>query len=122
MERDEKGRFIKGTSGNPTTQISGGIAVDYQARATAVKREKKTLAETIRRELEKKVGDGEKLTKLEYLVQKALTNHAKGALSLKDLTYLQKLLGEDTLNIHTDGPQVIVVSQQSIEAHKKWGK
>lgn len=122
MERDEKGRFIKGETPKGAVVIDEGLAKEYQARSCAAKREKKTLAETIRRELEKKVGDGEKLTKLEYLVQKALSNHAKGALSLKDLTYLQKLLGEDTLNIHTDGPQVIVVSQQSIEAHKKWGK
>jgi hypothetical protein len=35
---------------------------------------------------------------------------------------LQKLLGEDVLNIKTDGPQVVVVSDKSIRAAEKWSK
>ena len=122
MARDEKGRFQKGASGNPDKQIDGGLAVEYQARSAAAKREHRTLSETLRRELEKKAAAGEPLTKLEFLVQKALQNHAKGGLTLKDLTYLQKLLGEDTLNINTNGPQVIVVSAAAIQAGEKWCK
>jgi hypothetical protein len=49
------------------------------------------------------------MTRLEYLVAKAISNHAKGALSLKDLTYLQKLLGEDVQNINVRGVAPIVV-------------
>ena len=59
---------------------------------------------------------------MEYLVAKALQNHSKGTLSLKDLTYLQKLLGEDTININTNGPQLIVVSAAAVQSGSKWAK
>lgn len=121
-ERDSKGRFVKGKSGNPSTQFSGGVAEVMQSRSAQVKREKKTLREVLEKTLAEKMGSGSDMTKMEFLVAKALSNHTKGSLNLRDLTYLQRLLGEDTLNIKTDGPQVIVVSQQSIEAAKKWGK
>lgn len=121
MTRDAKGRFVKGQTPKGAKPISEGMAKDYQARSVASRKEHRTLAETLRRELEQKAGTSG-LTKLEYLVAKALENHSKGPLTLRDLTYLQKLLGEDVLNIKTDGPQVIVVSQQAIDAGKKWGK
>lgn len=122
MARDEKGRFKKGEAPEGAVVIDERLAKEYQSRSCAAKREHRTLAETLRRELEKKAAAGEPLTKLEFLVQKALQNHAKGALTLKDLTYLQKLLGEDTLNINTNGPQVIVVSAAAIQAGEKWCK
>ena len=120
-QRDAKGRFLKGNNAGKTFDNSDGLATEMQARSVASRKEHRTLAETLRRELEQKAGTSG-LTKLEYLVAKALENHSKGPLSLRDLTYLQKLLGEDVLNIKTDGPQVIVVSQQAIDAGKKWGK
>ena len=113
-------RFEKGNTAGQ--KINGEVAAEMQAKAAVSRRAHKTLAETLRKELEKKAAAGEKLTKLEYLVQKALANHAKGGLTLKDLTYLQKLLGEDTLNINTNGPQVIVVSAAAIQAGEKWCK
>ena len=122
MARDEKGRFIKGEIPEGAVPINEGLAKDYQARSAAVKREKQTLAEVLKRQLQEKVESGADMTKLEYLVAKALQNHSKGTLSLKDLTYLQKLLGEDTLNINTNGPQMIVVSAASIQSAKKWSK
>lgn len=112
---------MKGNNAGKTFDNSDGLATEMQARSVASRKEHRTLAETLRRELEQKAGTSG-LTKLEYLVAKALENHSKGPLSLRDLTYLQKLLGEDVLNIKTDGPQVIVVSQQAIDAGKKWGK
>ena len=75
----------------------------------ANRKERQTLAEVLRQQLQEKAADGSPMTRLEYLVAKAISNHAKGALSLKDLTYLQKLLGEDVLNIKTDGPVLNVV-------------
>ena len=96
MERNEKGQFLKGQTPEGAVPISEGNAKEMQARSAG--------------------------TRLEYLVAKAISNHAKGALSLKDLTYLQKLLGEDVLNIKTDGPQVVVVSDKSIRAAEKWSK
>ena len=115
------GKFKKGETPKGAVPINEGIAKEYQARSVEARRKNKTLAETLRKELSEKAGNSG-LTKMEWLIAKALENHSKGTLTLKDLTYLQKLLGEDTLNINTNGPQVIVVSQQAIEASKKWGK
>ena len=126
MARDEKGRFKKGETPKGAVPINEGMAKEYQARSAASrkanKKERQTLANVLRQELEKKASSGSEMTKMEYLVAKALENHSKGALSLKDLTYLQRLLGEDVLNINTNGPQVIVVSEKSVQAAKKWSK
>lgn len=122
MERDEKGRFVKGKTPEGAVPINEGNAKAYQARSAAARRENRTIAEVLRRQLAEKAASGSPMTKMEYLVAKALENHSKGALSLKDLTYLQRLLGEDVLNINTNGPQVIVVSEKSIRAADKWCK
>ena len=126
MERNEKGQFLKGQTPEGAVPISEGTAKEMQARSAearkANRKERQTLADVLREELQKKAASGSPMSKLEYLVAKAIENHAKGALSLKDLTYLQKLLGEDVLNIKTDGPQVVVVSDKSIRAAEKWSK
>ena len=124
MARDEKGRFLPGNKeGHRFTR--NGDATVAGAKGTAVreerKKERQTLADVLRNELQKKAASGSEMTKMEYLVAKALENHSRGHLSLKDLTYLQRLLGEDTLNIKTDGPQLVVVSEKSIKAADKWG-
>ena len=125
MERNDKGQFLPGNKEGKTFN-SDGMATEMQARSVearkANRRERQTLADVLREELQKKAASGSPMSKLEYLVAKAIENHAKGALSLKDLTYLQKLLGEDVLNIKTDGPQVVVVSDKSIRAAEKWSK
>jgi len=122
MERDDKGRFVKGNTSGFNTEV----AREYQARSAAVRKEnhkeRQTIAEVLRQQLQEKVESGAEMTKLQYLVAKALQNHSKGTLSLKDLTYLQKLLGEDVININTNGPQMIVVSAASIQSAKKWSK
>ena len=111
-ERDDKGRFLPGNKEGKTFR-SDGMATEMQARSVearkANRKERQTLAEVLRQQLQEKAADGSPMTRLEYLVAKAISNHAKGALSLKDLTYLQKLLGEDVLNIKTDGPVLNVV-------------
>lgn len=125
MARNEKGQFLPGNKEGHRFK-SNGDAAEAGARGVAVreenKKERQTLAEVLRQQLQEKAADGSPMTRLEYLVAKAISNHAKGALSLKDLTYLQKLLGEDVLNIKTDGPQVVVVSDKSIRAAEKWSK
>ena len=125
MARNEKGQFLPGNKeGHRFTR--NGDATEAGAKGNIVREEKRkerqTLAEVLRQQLQEKAADGSPMTRLEYLVAKAISNHAKGALSLKDLTYLQKLLGEDVLNIKTDGPQVVVVSDKSIRAAEKWSK
>ena len=125
MARDEKGRFLPGNkeghrftrNGDATVAGAKGTMVREQNR-----RERETLAEVLKKQLQQKAAQGTEMTKLEYLVAKALDNHSKGALTLKDLTYLQKLLGEDTLNINTNGPQMIVVSAAAIQSASKWSK
>ena len=100
--------------------INEGLAREYQARSVAAKKENKTIAEQLRAYLESDGGGGH--TKGELLVMQAVNNHKNGKLTFKDLRDLSRILGEDTLNINTNGPQVIVVSQQAIDASKKWGK
>lgn len=122
MARDEKGRFLKGNQEGINSPIRNGLASEMQARSVAARKENQTLADCLRKQLSEKAASGSPMTKLEFLVAKALENHSKGSLSLKDLTYLQRLLGEDVLNIKTDGPQVIVVSEKSVKAADKWSK
>ena len=111
-ERDDKGRFLPGNKEGKTFS-SDGVATEMQARSVearkANRKERQTLAEVLRQQLQEKAADGSPMTRLEYLVAKAISNHAKGALSLKDLTYLQKLLGEDVQNINVRGVAPIVV-------------
>lgn len=113
MERNEKGQFLKGQTPEGAVPISEGTAKEMQARSAearkANRKERQTLAEVLRQQLQEKAADGSPMTRLEYLVAKAISNHAKGALSLKDLTYLQKLLGEDVQNINVRGVAPIVV-------------
>ena len=122
MARDEKGRFQKGNTEGKLFNANDGSATEMQLRSAAARKENRTIADVLRRQLMEKAASGSPMTKLEYLVAKALENHSKGALSLKDLTYMQRLLGEDVLNINTNGPQVIVVSEKSIKAADKWCK
>lgn len=54
------------------------------------KRLNKAVAEILREELSKKVGD---MTKLEWLTQMAI-NNTKNAVTLKDIKLMQEILGE----------------------------
>ena len=125
MARDEKGHFLPGNKEGHRFTRNGDATVSG-AKGTAVreerKKERQTIADVLRKQLEEKAADGSEMTKMEYLVARTLQNHSKGTLSLKDLTYLQKLLGEDTLNINTNGPQIIVVSAAAVQSGKKWAK
>ena len=109
MERNDKGQFVKGNTEGISTESAREMQLRSAEARKANRKERQTLAEVLRQQLQEKVADGSPMTRLEYLVAKAISNHAKGALSLKDLTYLQKLLGEDVLNIKTDGPVLNVV-------------
>ena len=115
-QRDSKGRFVKGN----TEGISTEVAREYQLRSADARKRNKTLREAMIEALQEDGGNG--LTKLEVLVRKAMANHANGKLSFLDLKALASIMGEDKLNIETNGPQVIIVSQQAVEAAKKWSK
>lgn len=98
MERDNKGRFVKGQTPKGAVPISEGIAKDYQLRSAAKRKENRTLAEVMRRELEKKAKEGD-MTKMEYLVIKAIQDSSSDRLTFRDLHELQKILGEDVKTI-----------------------
>lgn len=116
MNRDSKGRFIKGN----TAGISTEVAREMQARSAVARKENKTIAAMLRTYLDEPGGGG--YSRGEILVMKAVNNHKDGKLTFKDLRDLARVMGEDVLNIKTDGPQVVVVSQQAIQAAEKWGK
>ena len=106
MERDAKGRFLPGN----TSGISTEVARDYQQRSATKRKENRTVAEVLRAQLMEKAGDGN-LTKLEYLTLKAITTHAKGDMTMKDLREMQKVLGEDVkeMNINAgDGGSITI--------------
>ena len=75
MKRDEKGRFIKGESGNPETQFSGGLAVEMQARCAEKKRLKKRGRELARYMLS-----------LPQTNEKVVADIAKGGILPEDVT------------------------------------
>lgn len=117
--RDAKGRFIKGVTPEGAKPItSEGIAKEYQARSAVARKANKTIAEQLRAYLDEDAGNG--MTKGEALIRKAVHNHKDGKLTFRDLRDLTRILGEDTINIKTDGPAVVVVSQQSVNAADKW--
>lgn len=120
MQRDSKGRFVKGNTEGKNSPISNGFATEMQLRSAEARKRNKTLREAMIEALHEDGGNG--LTKLEVLVRKAMANHANGKLSFLDLKALASIMGEDKLNIETNGPQVIIVSQQAVEAAKKWSK
>ena len=111
MERDAKGRFIKGVTPEGAVPFSEGTAKEMQARSAEARKRNRTLAEVLRAQLQEKVSEGSPLTKLEYLTLKAISTHAKGAMEFKDLRDLQKLLGEDvkTVNLGGDAPVNIIL-------------
>lgn len=119
MERDEKGRFVKGNN-EGRRFASDGSAAANALRSQKAQAEKKTLREALVAELNKKAKAGEPMTKLEYLVAKAIDNHARGKLTFKDLTALLELLGEKELTVthKTDGP--LVITEAEAQALDKW--
>ena len=115
MARNAKGQFTKGnTEGH---RFSNGDATECAQKAAAKKRENRTVAEVLRAQLMEKAGDGN-LTKLEYLTLKAITTHAKGDMTFKDLRELQKALGEDVKTVNVNGP--LIVPQEELDILRKW--
>ena len=109
-QRDSKGRFVKGNKEGRKIGSNGGLtAAEAQLRGAEARKRNRTLADVVRSELEK-AAPGTYLTKIEYLAAKAISNHAAGEMTFKDLRDLQHLLGEDkqTLNLEGDGVRIVV--------------
>ena len=99
-------------------KISGDIATEMQARSVEARRRNKTLREATLAALQEDGGGGK--TRLEHLVLKAMDNHRKGKLTFRDLKDLAAILGEQTINVKTDGPQIVPMPPEAIEALGKW--
>lgn len=113
-------RFQPGESGNPDTQIHGGIAEEYQKRSVESRKVNRTLRETMLAALNEDGGGG--MTRLEHLARKAMENHRKGKLTFKDMKDLASILGEDTMTVKHEGATYILQSQEQIEKMQNIGK
>ena len=113
-------KFKKGEQPPVGKPISEDTAREMQARSAETRRTNRTLREVMREALEEEAAPG--VTRLEALARKTLANHYNGKLTFKDLRNLSAILGEDTLNIKTEGGvslQVVVGSQEAAEGLKK---
>ena len=118
MERDSKGRFVKGIVPEGSTPFSAGVAQEMQLRSAEARKANRTLRETMLAALSEDGGGG--VTRMEHLVRKAMENHRKGKLTFHDLKDLAAVLGEGTLNVKTDGPAIVPMTPEAIEALSKW--
>ena len=117
MERDAKGRFVKGnTEGHRFT--SGGYAAECGKNGVEKREQNRTVAEVLRAALAEKASSGSPMTKLEYLASKAIQTHATDEITFKDLRDLQKILGEDVkeININGEGGGSITITLTSAKA------
>ena len=115
-QRDAKGRFAKGNTIGP--RICSGVAAEMQAKSVEARKENRALAEVVRDALAERAPGDASMSKMEYLAVKAITNHATGDITFKDLRDLQKLLGEDVQKIDIKGP--LIVPQDELDILSKW--
>ena len=127
-------RYKKGESGSPEKRFSAETAQEMQRRSTAAHYRNKRGQELVRALLESEVTDADVLAYAlahgynpkevsnELAMHTRQIEKAQKTGDTKAYNAVMKAAGYDTLNINTNGPQVIVVSQQAIEASKKWGK
>lgn len=111
-------KFEKGNPIGGKTRISGEIAGEMQRRSAAARKANRSIAEMLRTYLDEPGGSG--YTRGEILVMKAVNNHKDGKLTFKDLRDLSRILGEDVLNIKTDGGVVLHVDRETADAISKW--
>lgn len=111
-------KFKKGEMPPVGQQFTEEVAREMQSRAAASRKRNKTLAEMMRAALAEEAAPG--MTKGEFLIRKAINNHKDGRLSFKDLKDLGAVLGESVLKVETDGPRLLVVDSETLQAAAKW--
>lgn len=111
-------KFQPGETPQGAIPINEDIAKEYQRRSAEARKRNHTLRETLLVALQEDGGEG--MTKLEVLVRQAMNNHKKGKLTFRDLKDLAAVLGEQTINVKTDGPQIVPMPPEAIEALGKW--
>ena len=111
-------KFKPGETPPGAIPINEEIAKEYQQRSARARKRNRTLREALLEALQEDGGGG--YTKLDILARKAMENHRNGKLSFKDLKDLSAVLGEATLNVKSDGPRLLVVDAETLQAASKW--
>ena len=108
-------KFQPGETPPGAVPFSEETAKEMQRRSAASRKANRSIAEMLRTYLDEPGGGG--YTRGEILVMKAVNNHKDGKLTFKDLRDLSRILGEDVLNIKTDGTpiQVVVGSSEAAD-------
>lgn len=99
-------KFKKGETPPGAVPFSEETAKEMQARSAQARRTNRTLREVLREALDEEAAPG--MTRLEALARKALANHYNGKLTMKDLKDLSAVLGEQTINVKTDTPYILM--------------
>lgn len=111
-------KFQPGESGNPEKVFSAEVAQEMQLRSAEARKRNRTLREAALEALMEDGGGG--YTRLDHLVRKAMENHRKGKLTFHDLKDLAAILGENVIKVETDGPRLLVVDSETLQAAAKW--
>lgn len=111
-------KFKKGEMPPVGQQFTEEVAREMQSRSAEARKRNRTLREALLEALQEDGGGG--YTKLDILARKAMENHRNGKLSFKDLKDLSAVLGEATLNVKSDGPRLLVVDAETLQAASKW--
>lgn len=110
LERDEKGRFVKGNKEGNRIK-SGDIEIQRKGAAATneLRREKKLLREELRAILNEETTKGSGVTKMQSLIQNVLKNTLSKGRAL-DLKHLAEILGEMEINVNlnqAEKPRII---------------
>ena len=120
QQRDERGRFVKGNDKSfdqRTPEEQRNIAVMGGKASGESRRNRRTIAEVMRKVLDEPMGDTD-LTRLDGVVQSTLQSFYKKP-SMKGLKILAEILGELERNINLktndDKPVINIISKKSGE-------
>lgn len=103
------GQWEKGQTPEGAVPISEETAKEYQRRSAEKRKENNLMQKAVLKELAKSAGAGTDMTRLEYLVAKATSNHSKGKMTFKDLKDLKDLMGENVQQVQLGGDGFKVV-------------
>ena len=101
------------------TQFTKENAREMQARSTEVRKEntarRKAVAHVLSDLLSKPVREGSKVTKMEWLVAKAIDN-TKDDVALSDLLKIQELLGEKQMTFNFENRKPSEAAREILDA------
>lgn len=112
------GQWEKGQTPEGAVPISEETAKEYQRRSAEKRKENNLMQKAVLKELAKSAGAGTEMTRLEYLVAKATSNHSKGKMTFKDLKDLKDLMGENVQQVQVGGSgfQLVINTTEDAEA------